>query len=301
MTSGWSWYVIVLTLANIVACLWLIRWTAQRRPGERAREATTGHTWDGDLQEYNNPLPRWWLWLFYITIGFALLYLVLFPGLGAFQGLLGWTQRGQYQQEMAQAQAQYGPIFERYAKVPITQLSQDPEALQIGQRLFLNNCAACHGSDGGGGVGFPSLRDDEWLYGGKPEAIQTSILQGRQGVMPPFGPVLGTQGVEQVAAYVLSLSGRQADPQQVAAGRQKFQQFCIACHGPDAKGNPAIGAPNLTNDIWLYGGAPGVVRQTITHGRSGKMPAHKDVLGAEKAHLLAAYVYSLGGARPGAD
>ncbi|HKK04595.1 MAG TPA: cytochrome-c oxidase, cbb3-type subunit III [Gammaproteobacteria bacterium] len=293
MSSFWSWYVTLLTLGNIVACYWLIRWSSRRRAGEAPQGEVTGHTWDEDLQEYNNPLPRWWLWLFYITIVFGFVYLALYPGLGSYKGLLGWTEKSQYEQEMAAAKQEYGPIFAKYQKEGIAALAADPKAREIGQRLFLNYCAQCHGSDAGGGPGFPNLTDNDWLYGGQPETIQKTILDGRNGVMPAWGKILGDEGVDQVAAYVESLSGRQADPQLVEAGRAKFQTYCVACHGADGKGNQALGAPNLTDNTWLYGGSPMTIKETIRNGRQGHMPAHRDFLGEAKVHLLAAYVYSL--------
>lgn len=289
----WSVWIIVLTLGNILACWWLIRWTAKKRAGEAAEGDVTGHSWDETLAEYNNPLPRWWLWMFYLTMVFGLVYLVLYPGLGSFRGVLGWTHQNAWAKEMEAADAKYGPLFAKYSAKPITELVQDPSALRIGQRLFVNYCASCHGSDAGGGPGFPNLRDNDWLYGGTPEAITKTILDGRSGAMPAWGKVLGEQGVNEVAAYVLSLSGRQADPKLVEAGRKHFATYCAACHGADGKGNPAMGAPNLTDNVWLYGGSPGVIRQTISKGRNGRMPAHRDFLGEDKVHLLATYIYSL--------
>ena len=294
MSSFWSWWVIILTLGNIVACYWLIRWASRRRAGEATQGEVTGHTWDETLQEYNNPLPRWWLWLFYITIVFGFVYLALYPGLGNFKGLLGWSEVGQYQDEMAKADAEYGPLFAKYSKEDLATLAKDPQAIKIGQRLFLNYCAGCHGSDAGGAPGFPNLTDNDWLYGGAPETIQTTILDGRNGVMPAWGQVLGAQGVDEVTAYVLSLSGRPVpDAAQVSAGKAKFETYCAACHCADGKGNQAIGAPNLTDNIWLYGGSPAIIKQTIANGRNGRMPAQRDFLGEAKVHLLAAYVYSL--------
>lgn len=293
MSSFWSWFVSILTVANIIACYWLIRWSSRRHAGEAAQGEVTGHVWDGDLQEYNNPLPRWWLWLFYITIVFGLVYLALYPGLGNYKGLLGWTEIGQYNAQMKEAHARYDKIFEAYEQESIPALAADPKARGIGQRLFLDNCAKCHGADAGGGPGFPNLTDNDWLFGGQPETIETTILQGRTGVMPAWGPVLGEAGVDQVAAYVQSLSGRKADPQLVAAGRTKFQTYCVACHGTDGKGNQAIGAPNLTDNIWLFGGSPLAIKETIRKGRQGHMPAWGDFLGKAKVHLVAAYVYSL--------
>ncbi|MBI1424009.1 MAG: cytochrome-c oxidase, cbb3-type subunit III [Gammaproteobacteria bacterium] len=293
MSNNWSWYIIILTAINILACFWLIRWNSQRRAGDAAEGDTTGHTWDGDLQEYNNPLPRWWLWLFYITIGFAIIYLIIYPGMGKYKGTSKWTEVEQYKEEMAAADKQYGPIFAAYAKQPIPELAKDAKAMATGQRLFLTYCAVCHGSDAGGATGFPNLTDSDWLYGGDPATIQTTILDGRNGIMPPWGSALSAQQVDDVVAYVLSLSGRETDTTKVEAGKQVFQTYCVACHGADGKGNPAMGAANLTDKIWLYGGSPGTIKQTIVEGRTGIMPAHREFLGEEKVHLLAAYVYSL--------
>ncbi|HEB67256.1 MAG TPA: cytochrome-c oxidase, cbb3-type subunit III, partial [Gammaproteobacteria bacterium] len=209
------------------------------------------------------------------------------------QGYLGWSSTGQYQKEMEQARQKYDPIFAAFASKPIEELARDPAALKVGERLFLNYCASCHGSTATGAPGFPNLTDNDWLWGGDPEAIKTTILDGRQGAMPAWGDALGPDGVDKVAEYVLSLSGRQHDAEKAAAGKEIFQNMCAACHGPDGKGNPAMGAPNLTDNVWLYGGSPGAIRQTITKGRNGRMPAHRDFLGENKVHVLAAYVYSL--------
>jgi cytochrome c oxidase cbb3-type subunit 3 len=293
-SNFWNLWIVVLTLANVFACWWLIAWSSKKRPGEAATGDVTGHTWDQDLAEYNNPLPRWWLWLFHITLVFALVYFVLYPALGTWwKGALGWTQQNQYEREMATAEEKYGPLFAQFASQPIAALAANEDALKIGQRLFVNYCASCHGSDAGGGPGFPNLRDGDWLYGSDPAAIETSILDGRSGVMPAWGAVLQDQGVDEVTAYVMTLSGRDADATKAAAGQKHFATYCAACHGADGTGNTALGAPNLTDDTWLYGGSAGVIRQTITAGRNGRMPAHRDFLGEDKVHLLATYVYSL--------
>ncbi len=293
-SNFWNIWIIVLTVGNILACWWLIRWSSKKRPGEAEVGDVTGHSWDeGTLEEYNNPLPRWWLWLFYITMAFAGVYLFLYPGLGTYAGFLKWTHQDQYAQEMEAANQKYGPLFAKYAGTPIAQLAADDDALKIGQRLFVNYCASCHGSDAGGGPGFPNLRDGDWLYGGEPEAIKTSILDGRSGAMPAWGAVLQEQGVDEVTAYVVSLSGRDADADKVAAGKAHYASYCAACHGADGNGNTALGAPNLTDEIWLYGGSPGIIRETIANGRNGRMPAHRDFLGEDKSHLLATYIYSL--------
>ena len=293
MSTALSWYIIILTLANVIGCYVLIRLTTRPKAGEAAEGSVTGHTWDGDLQEYNNPLPMWWLWLFYITIVFGLIYFALYPGMGKFGGTLGWTQEEQYQSEIQQAEQTYGPIFAAYSKQSISDLSKDHKAMQAGQRLFLTYCAACHGSDAGGATGFPNLRDGDWLYGGSPEAIKTSIMNGRNGIMPPMGAALGNDGVEEVANYVLSLSGREADSALAQKGKARFETICAACHTPAGTGNQALGAPNLTDNTWLHGRSLGAIKKTIVEGRTGIMPSHKDFLGEDKVHLLAAYVYSL--------
>ena len=289
----WNVWIIGLTLANILGCWWLISWAAKKHSGEAAAGEVTGHSWDETLAEYNNPLPRWWLWLFHITLVFGLVYLALYPGLGSYRGILKWTHQDQYEQEMKAADDRYGPIFDKYASKPIAELASDPEAIKIGQRLFVTYCASCHGSDAGGGPGFPNLRDSDWLYGGTPEDIEKTILDGRKGAMPAWGPVLQDKGVDEVAAYVQSLSGRQVDQTLADAGKTVFQTYCVACHGADGSGNTALGAPRLNDNIWLYGGSPGTIKTTISKGRNGQMPAHRNFLGEAKVHLLATYVYSL--------
>ena len=298
----WAWYVGAITVISVLACAVLLYASTTAQVVKDGQPDTTGHTWDEDLSEWNNPLPRWWMWMFYITIVFGLAYVVLYPGLGNYAGVLGWTSTGQFDDEQKQAAVQYGPMFDKYLQQDIVKVAADPEARAIGQRLFLNNCAQCHGSDAGGGKGFPNLRDNDWLYGGDPETIKASITNGRNGVMPPLGGAMGgDDGVKDVANYVLSLSGRRHDELRAARGKSKFSTICAACHGPDGKGNKALGSPNLTDDIWLYGGSESTIMETINKGRGANMvaagvstmPAHKDVLGEAKIHVLAAYVYSL--------
>jgi len=294
MSSFWSNYIILLTGLNIVGCVWLIWWASRKRQGEAKEGDVTGHVWDDDLQELNNPMPRWWLWLFYISLIFSVVYLWLYPGLGNVEGSLKWTQIGQYEEEMAQANKKYGPLFAKYSATPIIELAKDKKANEIGQRLFLTYCSTCHGSDAKGARGFPNLADSDWLYGGEPATIKTSILNGRSGMMPAMGAALGGDvGVDEVAAYVQSLSGRKTNAEKTKAGKARFDIMCAACHQKSGKGNTALGAANLTDNIWLYGGSEGVIKKTITDGRNGQMPAHKNFLGNDKAHLLAAYVYSL--------
>jgi cytochrome c oxidase cbb3-type subunit 3 len=301
-SSFWNWYIIIPTIGGIIGCFFLVRWLSggTLKSGEQAE--SMGHVWDENLEELNNPLPSWWLKLFYITLVFGLVYLVLYPGLGSFPGLLGWSSHGQYESEMAMADTKYGPLFTKYREMPIVKLAGDPEAHKMGERLFVTYCAVCHGSDARGARGFPNLRDNDWLYGGAPEQIEQTILNGRNGVMPAWQDALGDQGVADVTQYVLSLSGRNVDQAAAARGKEKFQTLCVACHGPDGKGNQAIGAPNLTDNIWLYGGSEKAVTETISKGRNGQMPAHKEFLGEDKVHLLAAYVYSLStGEQPGQE
>lgn len=290
----WSVYVTLITIVSILACAALL-WTQSTLKVAGKTTDTTGHTWDGDLGEYNNPVPRWWSWLFYITIVFSLGYLALYPGLGSYAGSLGWTQVKQLEEEDARANAQFGPLYDKFAAQEVTALARNPEALAIGQKLFLNHCAQCHAADGGGSRGFPNLTDRDWLWGGDPAVIKATIADGRTGLMPPFGPVLGEQGVKDVAHYVMSLSAAPSDSIRVARGRPLFEQTCAACHGANGKGNPALGAPNLTDKIWLYGSGEPAIIETIRNGRNNQMPAHKDFLSGSKIHLLTGYVYSLSG------
>jgi cytochrome c oxidase cbb3-type subunit 3 len=292
-TSGfWGVYIAAVSVVSIVACA-VFLWSQTIRRAKGAPVGTTGHVWDEDLAELNNPLPRWWLWLFYITIVFALVYLVLYPGLALYAGRLGWTSSGQYQAERERDEARFGPIYAKYRAMAIPEIARDPEAMAIAQNLFLQNCAQCHAADARGSKGFPNLVDGERRWGGDPQQIEESILNGRTGVMPAQGAALGPEGVKDVAHYVMSLSGRPHDSIRTARGREAFQKVCIACHGADGKGNPAMGAPNLTGRVWTYGGSEPDLIATIANGRMGQMPAHKDFLGEAKVHLLAAYVWSL--------
>lgn len=291
----WNWWIIILTLGGIVGLVWLIIWMSSSRPKPEQKIETMGHVWDESLEEYNNPLPMWWLMMFYFTLGFAIIYLVLYPGLGSFAGILEWSSAKQHQQEVEAAKSKYGPIYAKYQNEPIDKLVNNKDAVEMGRHLFLTYCTACHGSDAGGGPGFPNLRDNDWLYGGEPETIQTTIMGGRQGMMPTAeqNNLHGETDINNAAQYVLSLSGRPHDAAAAAEGQKIFMQICIACHGPEGKGTPALGAPNLTDSIWLYGGSEEKIKETITKGRQGRMPAHGELLGEAKVHLLATYVYSL--------
>lgn len=299
VSSFWSYYVAIITIISVLACgvfLWMQ--SRVRRPAAGEAVELKNHIWDEDLQEYNNPLPRWWMIMFYMTIVFSLGYLWFYPGLGSYAGASGWTQEGQYKEEMQEAESRYAPIFARYQKQDIKLVAFDPEARQMGERLFLTYCSQCHGSDARGAKGFPNLTDRDWLYGGAPEQIQTTIMQGRYGVMPPFGPALTGEQVRDVAHYVRSLSNLATDTLRVARGKAVFEQNCVACHGADAKGNQMIGAPNLTDNVWLYGSSEKTITETVTAGRMNQMPPHGEFLGEGKVHLLAAYVYGLS-AKPG--
>lgn len=294
-TSGfWDVYIALISLVSIVACAVFLKVQSVRRIETKDGSiATTGHVWDETLTEYHHPLPRWWSWLFYLTVFFSLGYLVLYPGLGSWQGALGWSQIGQLEAETARVEAKIGPLYAKFAAQDVPTLAKNAEAMAIGQKLFLNHCAQCHASDGGGSRGFPSLTDKDWLWGGTPEAIKTSITEGRTGVMPPWGPVLGEQGAKDVAHYVMSLSAMAVDSIRVARGKPLFAQNCVACHGAEGKGNQALGAPNLTDKVWLYSAAEPVIIETIVKGRNNQMPAHKTILTPQKIHLLTGYAYSL--------
>ena len=294
VSEFWSGYIAAVTVIGIVLCGALLYVMSSKRPGAAQKPELHGHVWDEDLAEYNNPLPRWWMWLFYLTIAFGLAYLVLYPGLGSYGGYLGWSSSGQYVSEQRHAAATYGPAIEKFMSQDVKLVAASPEARDMGQRLFLNYCSQCHGSDAGGSRGFPSLRDKDWLYGGEPAAIKASIAEGRNGTMPPMTAAVGSgEDVRDVAHHVLRLAGRTYDDLRAHRGKAKFESACAACHGANGKGNVQMGAPNLTDDVWLHGGSEAAIIETITKGRKGAMPSHKDFLDAGKIHLLTAYVYGL--------
>jgi cytochrome c oxidase cbb3-type subunit 3 len=311
MTGSASLFIVVFTIVNIVACVWLMWWTARVRvdnhgdaqsteQDSKALNVVTGHVWDGDLEEYNNPLPRWWLGLFIIAIVFAAFYLALYPGLGTWSGMRNWSSVEQHDRLVAASRAKLEARLAAVKERPIEELARDPEAMATARNLFASNCASCHGSDARGAKGFPNLTDNDWLYGGDAETIYTTIAYGRNGVMPALGEVLGEEGVKEVASYVVSLSGGQAPADWVAAGQKRFEMLCTACHGVDAKGSQLVGAPNLTDNIWLHGRDFESIKTTIAAGRNNQMPAHLELLGEAKVRLLAAYVMSLSGdANPG--
>jgi cytochrome c oxidase cbb3-type subunit 3 len=299
MTTGWSLFVIVLTTVNILACVWLLRWTMKPRSATEkiGGGADTGHTWDGDLREYNNPLPKWWLWLFYITVVFGVAYLVLFPGLGTFKGVKGWTQVAQWERENAAAEAKAAEYLAPFAAMTVPELAANAQAMATANNLFQNNCAQCHGADGGGARGFPNLANADWQWGGDPDTIVQTIANGRvaQGMIA-WGPMLGDAGVAKVVAYVQKLSGQQHDAALASEGEQLFLSTgCVGCHGMDGKGMTAVGGPNLTDGIWLYGGDEATLKETVTKGRMGQMPAFQELLGEQRVRLLAAYTLKMSG------
>ena len=291
----WGPYIAVITIASIIGC-GLLLWsqaTVKIDLSKDGKAETTGHSWDEGLEELNNPMPRWWMWLFYITIVFGFAYLALYPGLGTYAGKLGWKSSGEYEAELKAADAEYGPLFQKFKGTDVKALAADPQARAIGERLFLTYCAQCHGSDARGNKGYPNLTDTDWLYGGDPDTIKTTLLKGRHGQMPSMAAAVGgDKDIENVAHYVQSLSGAAHDPIKAAFGKEKFGA-CAACHGADGKGNQALGAPNLTDKVWLYGGSTATIMETIRKGRDNVMPAFEEFLGEDKVHVLAAYVWSL--------
>ncbi|MFC5300506.1 cytochrome-c oxidase, cbb3-type subunit III [Azospira restricta] len=290
----WNWFVILTVLVGIVGC-WVLLFVQNKAPITMGK--TTGHVWDETLEEYNNPMPKWWSWLFVITVVFSLGYLALYPGLGSYPGAFGWTSAGQHKAEVEKVDAAIKPLFDKYLKMDLKAVAADKEAMEMGKRLYLTYCLQCHGSDAKGSKGFPNLADGDWLYGGEPEQLVETIGNGRMGMMPAYGgnpdAVGGAAGAKEVAHYVRSLSGLANDSLLAAKGKEKFAAACAACHGPDGKGMQAMGAPNLTDKVWLYGGSEATIVETITKGRQNKMPAWKEFLGDGKVHVLAAYVYSL--------
>lgn len=315
MSNFWTIWISVLSLFVIFACVVLLRFCNKNDTGIE-EGASMGHTFDG-IEELNNPLPKWWSYMFYITIVFGLIYLAMYPGLGSYKGLFGWTSSNQsvrsmeeskaaiiaakeagvlsqYDREIEHADAKYGPIFKAYAETPLEELVKNEKALKVGGRLFLQNCAQCHGSDARGSNGFPNLTDGDWLYGGDLATIKTSIMNGRNGMMPPKGGLpIDDSELDALAEYLVKLSGREHDEAKATQGQGTFMKGCFACHGMDGSGNKFMGAPNLADNVYLYGGSKGILMESIKNGRAGVMPAWKTILGEEKVHVITAYVYSL--------
>ncbi|HRH04376.1 MAG TPA: cytochrome-c oxidase, cbb3-type subunit III [Burkholderiaceae bacterium] len=291
-SNFWNLYVAGITIVSILACV-LLLWFSGKAKAMTASDNTTGHTWDGDLREMNNPLPRWWVYMFVITIIFSAVYLALYPGLGNYKGSLGWTSAGQHKSEVDKGNAETAPLYAKFAAMPPEDVSKDAQAMAIGERLFMNNCAQCHASDARGNKGFPNLTDNDWLHGGTPEKIKETITQGRIGNMPPMAAAVGTsEDVQNLAQYVLSLSGSPHDSVKAELGKSKFAT-CAACHGPDGKGMQAVGAPNLTDNIWLHGFGANAIVERITQGKVNQMPAQNTLLTADQIHVLTSYIWGL--------
>ena len=301
----WNWYVILIVLISVIACGVFLWSQSVHHPGGEQTTVTTGHVWDETLNEYNNPLPRWWMWLFYGTVIFALIYVALYPALGRYPGIFGWTSVGEHTKEVATVDAQVKPLFEKFQKMDLQAVAADKEAMEMAGRLFQTYCIQCHGVTGQGSrdKGFPNLTDKDWQWGGTPEQIVETIANGRMGVMPPYGgspeAIGGEAGAKEVANYVRSLSGLSHNSDLAEKGKAKYETVCFACHGQDGKGMQALGAPNLTDKTWLYGSSEAKIVETIVAGRQNQMPAWKEFLGDAKIHLLSAYVLGLssGGAK----
>ena len=296
MSTFWHWYIIIITVGSLIATIWFLIYTSRLRVPSNTEEdgsETTGHVWDEDLRELNNPLPRWWLGLFWITIAFSIVYLVLYPGLGRYEGTLGWSQQDQYEQEMATARAAFQKQYGIFDELSLAELAADPKAVEMGRNLYAHNCATCHGSDARGAPGYPNLTDGHWIWGSAPEQIEQTVVNGRRAAMPAWGDALGEDGVTRTATYVQQLAGLPVDASMAAAGRQHYTQLCIACHGPEGTGNPLLGAPDLTAGVYIYGGDLDSIRDTIRNGRNGIMPAQRELIGATRARLAAAYILSM--------
>lgn len=294
MTDFWSWWIVVIVAIMIVGSFVVLHLT---RKMDDNGEETTGHVYDG-IEEYNNPMPKWWLNMFYITLVFGIVYLALYPGLGKWGNYFGWSQEKAWSEEVAEAQEKYGPIFEQYLDTPIEQLTSNEEAIDMGKRIFLNYCAACHGIGATGAPGYPNLTDDAWIHGGKPADIKKTITKGKLDTderikMLAFGDQLNEEQITFLTSYIVSLSGRQAPEREIEEGKELFAGKCAACHGADAKGNQKMGAPNLADDAWVFGGSRKVIARSIRNGRLGIMPAHDEILTDAQIHLVSAYVYSL--------
>lgn len=294
MTAFWHWFVAAGTLIFVVWCVWLVRWSSQQGPQNTSDAEVVGHVWDGDLEEWNNPAPRWWLILYFLTIAWAVGYLVAYPGLGNYEGLLGWSQQGQYEEEMQLAAERYDPIYAGFAAMDFADLQNEPDAMQLGASLYASYCTTCHGSDARGAIGYPNLTDNDWLWGNSEAALISSIQNGRNAVMPVLSPALGGEsGITNMVTYVRSLSGLVEADSEALSAQPMYMALCSSCHTADGSGNTVFGAPNLTDDIWLYGSSEQAVHESITQGRMGVMPAHGGLLGEHRSKILAAYIASL--------
>lgn len=293
VSSFWSYFISAIALGGIVWCVWLLFSQRAWLKKTVAQAEDTGHVWDGDLTELNNPVPRWWTVMYLLLCAFALAYLWLYPGLGTYKGWLGFSSADQVRNEQAALAERIRPVYERYTQMPIEQIASDAEARAIGQRLFLNSCAQCHGSDARGGPSFPNLTDADWLHGGEPEQIEQTIAKGRHGLMPPWKGTISPSEASDIAQYVRSLSGLAADALRVVPGKRGFDTYCVACHGAEGKGNPMLGAPNLTDNVWLHGSSEASIVNIILNGKENVMPAQERNLSPEQIRLLTAWVWGL--------
>ena len=291
-SSNWSYYIAAVSLTGIVFCLWLL-FTQRAWLKKNVEVVDTGHIWDGNITEYNTSIPRWWTVMYLALCAYGLVYLILYPGLGSFKGVLQYSTAAQVKADQEALQKRIAPVYEKYRAMPVSQIAADHDGRMIGQRLFLNNCAQCHGSDARGAGSFPNLTDEHWLYGGEPEQIQQSITEGRHGIMPPWGSQIKPAEASDIAQYVRSLSGLAADPLQVVRGKRGFDATCVACHGAEGKGNTAVGAPDLTANVWMYGSSEAKIVETILYGRQNQMPAQKGVLTDDQIRMLTAWVWGL--------
>jgi len=294
MPAFWHWFVVAGTILFVIWCVWLISWSAKQGPQNVADDEIVGHKWDGDIEEWNNPAPKWWLYLYFITIAWAVCYMIAYPGLGSWNGTLGWSQQGQYESEMQAAASRYEPIYEKFAAMDFEELSANADANNLGKSLYASYCTTCHGSDARGATGYPNLSDDDWLWGNSEAELTATLKNGRNAVMPVLAPALGgDQGVDNMVKYVQSLSGIVEADANALSAKPMFLALCSACHTAEGTGNPIFGAPNLTDDTWLYGSSDDAIRTTIVQGRNGLMPAHGELLGENRTKILAAYIYSL--------
>ncbi len=295
VSEFWHYYIAAISIAGIIFSLWVLSSQTTKKLAHGEQAELMVHAWDGDLQELNNPLPRWWMWMFYGLTFFGIGYLVLYPGLGKYPGTLGWSSYQEWKDEKTKVDGDFEKVMAPFKSENLMTVAADPKAREMGQHLFMTYCSQCHGSQAQGGKGIPDLTDKQWLFGGSPEDVQASIANGHAAEMPPMGDAVGGEaGAKAVANYVLSLGGKPHDAALAAAGKDKFAA-CEACHGADGKGNKAAGFPDISDNVWQYGGSESAIVQSIMKGRKGVMPAQLEALGESKVHLLAAYVWGLGG------
>jgi cytochrome c oxidase cbb3-type subunit 3 len=296
MSTGWTIFISVLVIGNLIGVMWLLLATSSKKNTESSGPTidgveSTGHVWDG-ISELNHPLPKWWFNMFILTTIFAAIYMYLYPALGNVEGSLKWTQLNQLEEQMQANKMDRAAYFSQFDGMDLATMQGNENAMTTGSRLFANYCSACHGSDAKGSRGFPNLTDSDWLYGNTEAAITHSILNGRQGVMPAYEQILQASQIKEVSQYVLSLSGQQTNDALAQSGKATFDMHCAACHGMGGEGNQMLGAPTLADSTWLYGGLVRDIETTVSYGRSGKMPAQSKLLSAEEARVLAAYLLS---------